>query len=168
MADVHIEFDQERAAELAGLRQADSRKVVMVGAGAIGSQTAMILAREGRFSWTVVDDDRLLPHNLARHSLEFRHLGMPKAPALCEQLDGLRPPSAPAAKAIRCNVLTPGEHEAELNEALANADVVIDASASVAAARFLSDHATKACRASTFFDPAGESVGSWSSPQIGT
>jgi tRNA A37 threonylcarbamoyladenosine dehydratase len=94
VADVHIEFDQERAAELAGLPQADARKVILVGAGTIGSQTAMIIAREGRFSWTVVDDDRLLPHNLARHSLEFRHLCQPKAVALCHQLDGLRPPNA--------------------------------------------------------------------------
>jgi hypothetical protein len=159
VASVHIEFDQEQAAELAGLPQADTRKVVMVGAGAIGSQTAMILAREGRFTWTVVDDDRLLPHNLARHSLEFQHLGQSKATALCGQLNGLRPPnSAPSAKAILCNVLTPGEHEAELNEALNGADVIIDASASVAAARFLSDHATKARRASAFFNPAGEAV----------
>jgi proteasome lid subunit RPN8/RPN11 len=159
VANVHIEFDQERAAELAGLPQADTRKVVMVGAGAIGSQTAMILAREGRFSWTVVDDDRLLPHNLARHTLEFQHLGQLKATALCGQLNGLRPPnSAPSTKAILCNVLTPGEREAELNEALNGADVVIDASASVAAARFLSDHFTKARRASAFFNPAGEAV----------
>jgi proteasome lid subunit RPN8/RPN11 len=159
VANVHIEFDQERAAELAGLPQADKRKVVMVGAGAIGSQMAMILAREGRFTWTVVDDDRLLPHNLARHSLEFRHLGQPKAAALCDQLNGLRPPSsAPSARAILCNVLSPGEHEAKLNEVLNGADVVIDASASVAAARFLSDHTTKARRVSTFFNPAGEAV----------
>jgi hypothetical protein len=159
VADVHIEFDQERAAELAGLPAADTRKVVMVGAGAIGSQTAMILAREGRFSWTVVDDDRLLPHNLARHSLEFRHLCQPKALALCAQLDGLRPPDAmPIAKAILCNILTPGMREDELNEALETADVIIDASASVAASRFLSDHSAKARRASVFFNPAGDSV----------
>jgi hypothetical protein len=159
VADVHIEFDQERAAELAGLPAADMRKVVMVGAGAIGSQNAMILAREGRFRWTVVDDDRLLPHNLARHSLEFRHLCQPKALALCQQLDGLRPPAArPNAKPILCNVLTPGEHEAELNAALKDAAVIIDASASLAASRFLSDHPSKARRASIFFNPAGDAV----------
>ena len=40
MANVHIEFDQQRAAELAGLREPDKRKVVLTGAGAIGSQVA--------------------------------------------------------------------------------------------------------------------------------
>jgi proteasome lid subunit RPN8/RPN11 len=151
VADVHIEFDQARAA--------DTRKVVMIGAGAIGSQTAMILAREGRFSWTVVDDDRLLPHNLARHSLEFRHLCQPKAAALCAQLDGLRPPHAnPSAKPILCNVLMPREHSEELNAALENADVIIDASASVAVSRFLSDHPSKARRTSIFFNPAGDAA----------
>ena len=44
------------------------RNAVMVGAGAIGSHVSDCLAREGRFSWTVVDDDHLLPHNLARHT----------------------------------------------------------------------------------------------------
>jgi hypothetical protein len=159
VADVHIEFDQERAAELAGLPAADVRKVAMVGAGAIGSHTATMLAREGRFGWTVVDNDRLLPHNLARHSLEFRHLCHPKALALCEQLNGLRPPAAkPSARAIVCNVLTPGDHEAELNAALVDADVILDASASVAASRFLSDHRSKARRASIFFNPAGDAA----------
>ena len=100
MANVHIEFDQERAAELAGLSEADKRKVVLVGAGAIGSQVSMILAREGRFSWTVVDDDKLLPHNLARHSLEFEDLGKPKAVALSARLDGFASPRGRPACSI--------------------------------------------------------------------
>ena len=159
VADVHIEFDQERAAELAGLRAADTRKVVMVGAGAIGSHVAMMLAREGRFSWTVVDDDRLLPHNLARHSLEFQNLCQPKAIALCHQLDRLRPPAArPNAKPLVSDVLTPSEHKAELNAAMEGADIIIDASASVAASRFLSDHPAKGRRASIFFNPAGDAA----------
>jgi hypothetical protein len=159
VANVHIEFDQGRAAELAGLPQADSRKAVLVGAGAIGSQTAMILDREGRFVWTVVDDDRLLPHNLARHSLEFQHQGEPKASALSQQLDRLRPPNTtPSSREITCNVLRPGRRAAELNEALSEADVIIDTSASVAVSRFLADHTAKARRASIFFNPAGEAV----------
>ncbi|MGP0089727.1 MAG: ThiF family adenylyltransferase [Xanthobacteraceae bacterium] len=159
MATVHIEFDQARAAELAGLPESDKRKVVLVGAGAIGSQTSMILAREGRFQWTVVDNDRLLPHNLARHSSHFGHLGQPKAPVLAAQINYLRPPSThPASKSIVCDVLSPGEHQSELDEALGSADIIIDATASVAAARFLSDGAAAARRASTFFNPAGEAV----------
>jgi hypothetical protein len=158
VANVHIEFDQERAAELAGLPKADTRKAVMIGAGAIGSQNATILAREGRFTWTVIDDDRLLPHNLARHSLEFRHQGQRKALALAQQIDRLRPRAEASARHIICDLTLPGEHEAALNEALNEADIIIDASASVAAERFIADHGAKARRASVFFNPAGEAV----------
>lgn len=159
VANVHIEFDQERAAELAGLAEADRRKVTLVGAGAIGSQVAMILAREGRFTWTVVDDDRLLPHNLARHTLEFRDLGKPKAGALSAQINGLRPPgSETPAKFLECNVLRPEQHQEALAEILKSSDIIIDASASVAAERFLSDFDSSARRAGTFFNPSGESV----------
>ena len=148
VANVHIEFDQERSAEMAGLPKADTRKTVMIGAGAIGSQIAMILAREGRFTWTLVDDDNLLPHNLARHSLEFQHQGQRKAFGLAQQLDRLRPPAEASARHIICNVLLPGEHEAALNQTLNEADVIIDASASVAAERSIADHETHARRAS--------------------
>jgi hypothetical protein len=51
-ATVHIEFDQDRAAELAGLRRADKRKVVLVGGG--GHRLAAGLYFKGA-------DDKLMP-----------------------------------------------------------------------------------------------------------
>ena len=159
MATIHIEFDQDRAAELAGLRRADNRKVVLVGAGAIGSQLALILAREGRFSWTIVDEDTLLPHNLARHSASFGNLAHAKASVVAAQINALRPPgAAPIAVAIVCDVMNPGAHQDQLRAALDSADIIVDATASIAAARFLSDDAATARRASAFFNPAGEAV----------
>jgi integrative and conjugative element protein (TIGR02256 family) len=159
MATVHIEFDQDRAAELAGLRQADKQKVVLVGAGAIGSHLALILAREGRFSWTVVDEDTLLPHNLARHSANFGNLAHAKASVVAAQINALRPPAAaPVAVAVVCDVMNQGAHQDQIRAALDSADIIIDATASVAAARFLSDDAATARRASAFFNPAGEDV----------
>ena len=47
--EVHLDFERDLATR------------------AIGSHLADCLVREGRFHWTVIDDDRLLPHNLARH-----------------------------------------------------------------------------------------------------
>lgn len=67
-AEVHYEFDRRLATPVAGRKAEDDRKVVMVGAGAIGSHVADCLIREGRFRWTIIDGDRLLPHNLARHT----------------------------------------------------------------------------------------------------
>jgi hypothetical protein len=151
---VHAEFDRELARECAGLEAADTRRVVMVGAGAVGSHLALALAREGRFRWTIVDDDHLLPHNLARHTLGRYELGDRKATALAADVAELLGESD-AARGLACNVLFPGDTAPELDAALTEAELVIDASASVAAARRLSDAAGTARRASVFLNPTG-------------
>ncbi|WP_419900297.1 ThiF family adenylyltransferase [Roseomonas sp. USHLN139] len=151
---VHAEFDRELARECAGLEGADSRQVVLVGAGAVGSHLALALAREGRFRWTVVDDDYLLPHNLARHTLGRYELGDRKATALAAEVAELLG-EGDAAHGLACNVLFPGDMAPELDTALTEAELVIDASASVAVARRLSDAAGGARRASVFLNPAG-------------
>ena len=74
-AEVHLGFDADLAAHLTGRQEADIRRVVLIGAGAIGSHVATCLAREGRFRWTVVDDDILLPHNLAGHTSSWADVG---------------------------------------------------------------------------------------------
>ncbi|MCJ2009583.1 ThiF family adenylyltransferase [Methylobacterium sp. J-092] len=160
MAQVHRAFDAEWAATLAGRTARDERKVVMVGAGAIGSHVAEYLVREGRFDWTVVDDDRLLPHNLARHTLRAMENGSFKATALANRLNSIFLPTteAPVARSIDANVLRPGQMDDELRQALAAASVIIDASASIAASRHLADVDVGGRRASVFFNPSAEAV----------
>lgn len=157
-AHAQIEFDQARAAELAG-HKLDTRRVALVGAGAIGSLTSTILAREGRYWWLLIDSDLLLPHNLARHSLDVEAVGAAKSLALAGQINSLRPPSAPGeAAGLVCDVLSPGTAEQDLSATLETADVIVDASASVAVSRYLSDQTVRARRASIFFNPSGDSV----------
>lgn len=60
-AVAHIEFDAEPAATMSGLAAPDPRRAVIVGAGSIGSNLSEALVREGRFDWTVVDKNYLLP-----------------------------------------------------------------------------------------------------------
>jgi NADPH-dependent 2,4-dienoyl-CoA reductase/sulfur reductase-like enzyme len=55
-AEVHLALDRDLAASIAG-HEPDRRRVVLVGAGSLGSQVAIDLAREGALSWTVVDQD---------------------------------------------------------------------------------------------------------------
>ena len=57
----------------------DCCKVVVVGAGTLGSQIITTLARSGFGTWTIVDEDDLLPHNLARHALNGFYVGHSKA-----------------------------------------------------------------------------------------
>lgn len=66
---VHLSYDRAIAGRIAGRDVEDRRHALLIGAGAIGSQIALNLAREGLFSWTIVDGDTLFPHNMARHAL---------------------------------------------------------------------------------------------------
>lgn len=156
-AQVHFALNREIAAAIAGQLVPDSRRAVLVGAGSLGSQLSLNLAREGRFNWTVVDEDYILPHNLVRHALFADDIGAPKASALAYELASTL---AEKVTDIRCNILQPKESLREqLTTALAEADIIIDASASVAVSRHLSDlPEIQARRICAFFNPAGTSV----------
>lgn len=154
---VHFALDRALATTIAGMPTADMRRVVLVGAGSLGSQLSLNLAREGRFVWTVVDQDFILPHNIVRHALFAREVGAPKAAALADKLAGIL---GQPVTSIGCDVLHPDEaHVAILASALSDADVILDASASVAVARHLSDVPdSKARRICAFFNPTGTAV----------
>lgn len=156
-AEVHLAFEPDLAARLAGKTLTDSRRAVMVGAGAIGSHLADNLAREGRFQWTIIDDDRLLPHNLARHIAQSASVTQPKARILADHINAVLA-GPPRATAIAANLLTQGEQSAAIDSALAGAEIIIDTTASVVAARYLSDHPAEARRVSAFFNPSGEAA----------
>lgn len=152
--NIHFAFDRELAAVIAGRQAADSRQAVLIGAGSIGSQLAMNLAREGFFRWSVVDDDSLMPHNLARHELSAGYVGAPKASALANELSNLLREPCPAVVA---NVLFPGDAERPVLDArLTEADFIIDTSASVAVSRYLSHLGeVEGRRIAAFFNPTG-------------
>lgn len=154
-AEVHYEFDRQLATMLSGRRDVDGRKAVMVGAGAIGSHVAECLGREGRFSWTVIDDDRLLPHNIARHTGRDCDVTKSKAALVAAQLENTIHKTGQVARGLAANVMATGDCREEIDCALGSADIIIDATASVLAARYLSDHSTTARRASVFFNPSG-------------
>ena len=154
-AEIHYEFDRPLATLLCGRAEPDERNVVLVGAGAIGSHLAECLVREGRFRWTIIDEDRLLPHNLARHTARMTEVNKAKADLVANAVNSMIDSETPIAKALVANVMTEGEMRAETDEALNAADLIIDATASVQACRYLSDHPSKAKRVGAFFNPAG-------------
>ena len=155
VAPVHVEMDGGAAARFTGHDASDARRVVLVGAGSLGSAIAETLAREGFFRWTIVDDDALLPHNIPRHVLTREHVGRAKAPSLAQRLFTIRADSEPCA--IVENVLRESPSE-KLAAALDAADVVMDASASIPVSRFLSDRPGDARRVCAFFTPDGGSA----------
>lgn len=106
--DVHASVDRRLARAASGRDgiEGDDRAVTLIGAGALGSQLALCAARMGIGRWIVVDPDYLLPHNLSRHALQARHLGMAKATAIAGEIEAMLGPiprggSLPASRLPR-------------------------------------------------------------------
>lgn len=154
-AEIHCEFDRTLATQLCGRNEPDIRNVVLVGAGAIGSHLAECLGREGRFRWTIIDDDRVLPHNLARHIARGCNITAGKAALVAAALNATIDSAEPVATFIAADVMTEGNERAQIDDALNAADIIIDATASLVAGRYLSDHPSAARRISAFFNPTG-------------
>ncbi|WP_299820520.1 ThiF family adenylyltransferase [uncultured Jannaschia sp.] len=155
--DVHLAMDRIAASRFAGTPAQDARRVVLVGAGAIGSHLATCLAREGRYLWTIIDPDVISPHNVARHVAGHTAVFRNKAEVLAEHLSDILD-ECDVATAIPYDVTSSDEGHDAIDAVLAEADLIIDATASLAAARYLSDHASSARRLSAFFNPAGTAV----------
>jgi hypothetical protein len=145
------------AAALNGFSRADDRRIAAIGMGALGSQIVLNLVRAGYGLWTCIDDDYLLPHNLARHELTGAFVGQNKAEALASWastlFDGAR-----AVKPIAANILEPGTSATEVAESLAG-DLVADFSASLAVGRYLArDAESRARRISVFLNASGSDL----------
>lgn len=145
------------AARLSGFETVNDTRAVAVGSGALGSHVIMNLARCGFGRWTVVDADVLLPHNLVRHTLSGPAVGWPKADAVAANAESVTQDSGSFA-AIEVDVLSPGDQAARLADALRDAEIILDMSASVAVARHLASLDGTARRVSTFLNPSGEDL----------
>jgi len=126
-----------------------------IGVGALGSQILMNIARSGFGKWTIIDDDILLPHNLARHLLPGHFIGQLKAHSVSEFANSLSD-SADVFKPLSANIFTTEKLKPELDKALNGADIILDMSASVAVARKLAHlRGNNARRISLFMSPSG-------------
>jgi len=150
----HLRLDPDRAALCNGVVR-DSRRFLGIGVGALGSQVIDLLVRSGFGSWTIVDNDRLLPHNLARHALHNRHIGLQKSTALARELSGFT--GGEAVHSIPVDVLY-SDIVPEYERMITKQDVIVDLSASVAVARHIATITTSPARRMSFFlNPTGSS-----------
>lgn len=155
-----FELSAQSAATANGYAGPSGKTLVAVGAGALGSQVLANLLRMGEALDAVADNDRLLPHNLARHAAWDYHLvGAPKANAL-QVMAQRRFLGANTPKPILVDASDPdGEAAVAYAEALAGADVVLDFAASVPVSRYLAiDAAGSARRISAFLSPNGRDL----------
>jgi hypothetical protein len=68
-----------------------SKRILLLGAGALGSTFAELLARAGVQSMLLMDDDYLEAGNLVRHTLTLRDLNEHKAEAVANRINGIGP-----------------------------------------------------------------------------
>jgi len=67
------------------------KKILVIGAGAIGSMVSEMLVRGGVKHLTIIDDERIEVGNLTRHTLSLKDVGQSKTEALYDHLLSLSP-----------------------------------------------------------------------------
>ena len=152
------DIDQSMATLLNGEVHQESTQLVAVGLGALGSQVVMNAARSGFGTWTLIDHDYLMPHNLVRHSLNRMFVGYNKAVAVAFEANSILHGTS-LFSAISSDVLRPGRKASKVLKALKNAHVILDMSASESVARALArDVNGNARRISLFLTPTGKDL----------
>lgn len=122
-----------------------SRKVLLLGAGAIGSVIADQLARSGIDELTVIDHDVLEPGNLVRHASNLQYVGGFKSGAACALANQVNPYLHATAHVFVVGGRSSDSSQRELlSREFDKADVVIDATAEVGVQRLSASLAQQA------------------------
>lgn len=153
----HLDLSRNRAAAASGFAS-DDRPAVAIGAGALGSQVLRLLAQSGFGTWCVIDEDVVLPHNLARHSLDGSSIGFPKAAGVAIQLRQFYEEEGPP-KFVEVDVLNPGSRKDETEAQIESASLILDMAASIPVSRYLAHDAPgSGRRIGMFLNPQGNDL----------
>ena len=140
-------LNREAARRFAGSTRTADAKLVAIGAGAIGSNVIINTTHAGLGTWTIIDDDDVLPHNTVRQTQTNCAVGYSKAQVLALEADAILAESG--NNPIIADVLHAGAETAQIAHAMRGADLVVDFSASPAVVGHLADQ--ELGRASSFF-----------------
>ncbi len=102
-----------------------SERVLLIGAGAVGSVIAELLVRGGVKELTILDDDKVEIGNLVRHSLSMESIGRSKAEALADKLTNLSPHLK-----VKGFIKKIKSMDGEVIDLVGNSGIIIDCSAS--------------------------------------
>jgi len=144
---------KQSAQASSGTSESD-KEIVAIGAGSLGSEVVLDLARQGYGKWNIVDDDLVLPHNLSRHALTSWFQGTNKAVALSFEINQLLN-SPDIATPYALNILKLTDEKSDLWQALARSNLIIDLSASHAVSRFLANSPFGSRKVCVFITPGG-------------
>jgi molybdopterin/thiamine biosynthesis adenylyltransferase len=106
-----------------------TKSVGIVGCGSLGSKVAVMLARSGVRSFTLVDDDILLSDNLVRNELAASAVGTHKVDALRARLFEVAGPIDVTARRVVLGGQESADSTDSVMSALQTCDVIVDATA---------------------------------------
>lgn len=149
-------FTSDLARAMSGRADAPSRTMTAIGLGALGSQIVLNLARMGQSRWSLVDQDFVAPHNLARHAAPGGAIGCSKAEVVAEEINGLFQRQEATGLHAAVGI---GETPPTVMKALADAGRILDFSASIQAARWLAANDEFEAPVSSYFvNPNGTAL----------
>ncbi|OWK32012.1 Mov34/MPN/PAD-1 family protein [Sphingomonas mucosissima] len=140
-------LDRATARQFAGSTRTEDARLVAIGAGAIGSNVIMNATHAGLGTWTIIDDDIVLPHNTVRQTQTNWAVGHLKAQVLAFEANAIL--AEGGNDLIVADVLRVGAETGRIVAAMREADLVVDFSASPAVVGNLADQDVR--RASSFF-----------------
>ncbi|MEJ3669169.1 hypothetical protein AK6_19810 [Stutzerimonas stutzeri] len=124
---------------------------VLAGLGALGGALADLWIRQGWGHWTFIDPDRLMPHNLSRHVAFDYGIGQEKVDVMQGHAARIYP-DEPLPGAIAKSILS---QDADVLNALGQAQLVVDVTTTLHAPRELARTANAPRTASLFLTPSG-------------
>jgi len=153
LLNLHSSFEAAFARQLNGLDvNYENPRIALIGVGALGSQVFTNCIRAGYGKWTLIDNDKLWSHNLARHSLGLASVGRPKALEMVDYAMSIMEDAE--VNAIVDSMLN--QSNPKLVSALAEADIIVDISTSIAVERAIAiDVESKARKVSFFLNQSG-------------
>ena len=126
---------------------------LIAGVGALGSALAQIWNRECWGRWQYADDDLVQPHNIVRHVAGCNAIGFPKSMVVDSLLGDIHSPdNERLTDHFVENVLS---IHRKLQKALADGELIVDATTTLHVPRELSKRDGVARTASVFFTPSG-------------
>jgi ubiquitin-protein ligase len=155
---VHVNPDTgiRLAREYAGLGE---KSACIVGCGSMGSKIATSLARTGVGHFELIDDDVFLLENLVRNDLDWRSLGSHKVDALSRRLKLVRADVTVVTHRVRLDGQESSTRIAKALRAVADCDVIIDATADAAVFNLLAGVATGQGKAMIWSEVFGGGIG---------
>lgn len=119
-----------------GLEALATKRVVILGLGALGSRIAVCLAASGVRYFHLLDRDVYDPANAVRHECGFPSFGLPKCHVVANRMKQANAHIEWTIALARIGSLAP-EQEADLMEQITRADLIIDATGSEIAGHWI-------------------------------